>query len=161
MPSTTRTSWARARTLATCGDLHLSLAGSGETSPRIQSSFSPDFTRHRAGPGWRRGRRAHGRAIGASHVIGAPRGASPAEGPPGAPITIVAWSDHTCGFCFRAQHTLDALQRLYPGQLRLVHRFLPLDRDHTIAAEAALAAAAQGRFRPMNDRIYAVAGRVE
>jgi protein-disulfide isomerase len=71
------------------------------------------------------------------------------------------WSDHTCGFCFRAQHTLDALQRLYPGQLRFVHRFLPLDRDNTIAAEAALAAAAQGRFRPMSDRIYAVAGRVD
>jgi protein-disulfide isomerase len=90
-----------------------------------------------------------------------PRGASPAEGPADAPITIVMWSDHTCGFCFRAQHTLEALAQLYPGQLRLVHRWLPLDRDHTIAAEAALAAAAQGRFRPMNDRIYAAAGRID
>jgi protein-disulfide isomerase len=94
-------------------------------------------------------------------IYRAPRGASHVEGPADAPITIVAWSDHTCGFCFRAQHTLDALQRLYPGQLRFVHRWLPLDRDNTIAAEAALAAAAQGRFRPMNDRIYAVAGRVD
>ena len=90
-----------------------------------------------------------------------PRGASHAEGLAGAPITIVSWSDHSCGFCSRAQHTLDALERLYPGQLRFVHRFLPLDPDNTVAAEAALAAAAQGRFRPMNDRIYAAAGRVD
>ncbi len=94
-------------------------------------------------------------------IYRAPRGASHVEGPADAPITIVSWSDHTCGFCFRAQHTLDALERLYPGQIRFVHRFMPLDRDNTIAAEAALAAAAQGRFRPMNDRIYAVAGRVD
>ena len=91
----------------------------------------------------------------------APRGASHAEGPADAPITIVSWSDHSCGFCFRAQHTLDGLARLYPGQLRFVHRWLPLDRDNTLAAEAALAAAAQGRFRPMNDRIYALAGRID
>jgi protein-disulfide isomerase len=94
-------------------------------------------------------------------IYRAPRGASHAEGPAGAPITIVSWSDHTCGFCFRAQPTLDALQRLYPGQIRFVHRWLPLDRDNTLAAEAALAAAAQGRFRPMNDRIFAVSGRVD
>jgi protein-disulfide isomerase len=94
-------------------------------------------------------------------IYRAPRGASHAEGPAEAPVTIVAWTDHTCGFCYRAQHTLDALQRLYPGQLRFVHRFLPLDPDNTVAAEAALAAAAQGRFRPMNDRIFAVGGRVD
>jgi protein-disulfide isomerase len=94
-------------------------------------------------------------------IYRAPRGASHAEGPAGAPITIVSWSDHTCGFCSRAQHTLDALERLYPGQIRFVHRWMPLDPDNTVAAEAVLAAAAQGRFRPMNDRIYAVAGRVD
>ena len=94
-------------------------------------------------------------------IYRAPRGASHAEGPAEAAITIVSWSDHTCGFCFRAQHTLDGLARLYPGQLRFVHRWLPLDRDHTLAAEAALAAAAQGRFRPMNERLYALAGRID
>src|SRR5262245_53266841 len=74
-------------------------------------------------------------------IYRAPRGASPAEGPADAPVTIVAWSDYTCGFCFRVQPTLEALARLYPGQIRFVHRFLPLDRDNLIAAEAALAAA--------------------
>jgi hypothetical protein len=33
--------------------------------------------------------------------------------------------------------------------------------DYTLTAEAGLAAAAQGRFRPMSDRIYAVGGRVD
>jgi protein-disulfide isomerase len=91
----------------------------------------------------------------------APRGGAHAEGPAGAPVTIVAWSDHGCGHCARAQHTLEGLGRLYPGQIRYVHRWLPLDPDHALAAEAALAAAAQGRFRPMSDRLYALRGRVD
>lgn len=90
-----------------------------------------------------------------------PRGTSPTEGPPTAPVTIVAWSDFSCGYCVRVQHTLDHLKRLYPGQLRFVHRTLPLDPDNLVAAEAALAAAAQGRFVPMKDRLYAVGGRVD
>lgn len=105
--------------------------------------------------------RADGLTFDPAAIYRAPRGASPAEGLADAPITIVSWSDHACGFCFRAQHTLDALARLYPGQLRFVHRFFPLDPGDTLAAEAALAAAAQGRFRPMNERLYAAAGRID
>lgn len=59
------------------------------------------------------------------------------------------------------QSTLDHLARLYPGQLRWVHRTLPLDEDNMLAAEAALAADAQGRFRPLNDRLFALAGHVD
>lgn len=94
-------------------------------------------------------------------IYRAPIGGAHAEGPATAPITIVSWSDHTCGFCYRVQHTLDGLARLYPGQLRFVHRWMPLDDDNTLAAEAVLAAAAQGRFRPMSERIYAVGGRLD
>ena len=94
-------------------------------------------------------------------VYKVPRGDSPADGPADGPITIVSWSDYACGYCYRVQPTLDALDRLYPGQLHWVHRTLPLDDDETTTAEAALAAAAQGQFRPMNDRLYAVAGRID
>ncbi|HLL20630.1 MAG TPA: thioredoxin domain-containing protein [Kofleriaceae bacterium] len=90
-----------------------------------------------------------------------PQGSGPTEGPASAPITIVVWSDHACGYCVRSQVTLDLLVRLYPGQIRFVHRTLPLDEDNTLAAEAALAAAAQHRFRPMNERLYAVHGKVD
>lgn len=90
-----------------------------------------------------------------------PRGSGPADGPANAPITIVAWSDHACGYCYRVQHTLDSLLRLYPGQIRIVHRTLPLDDENTASAEAVLAAAAQGRFRPMTERIYAIGGKID
>ena len=94
-------------------------------------------------------------------VYKVPRGAAPASGPGDAPVTIVAWSDYACAYCNRVQGTLDHLARLYPGQLRWVHRTLPLDDDNTLAAEAALAADAQGRFLPMNDRLFGLGGRVD
>ncbi|MCX5742936.1 MAG: thioredoxin domain-containing protein [Proteobacteria bacterium] len=97
----------------------------------------------------------------ATTIYRVPRGASPTEGPTTAPVTIVVWSDFACGYCVRVQATLDQLRRLYPGQLRFVHRTLPLDEDNLVAAEAALAASAQGRFAPMKDRLYALAGRVD
>jgi protein-disulfide isomerase len=90
-----------------------------------------------------------------------PLGDAPVSGPGDAPVTIVAWSDYACPYCDRVQVTLDHLARLYPGQLRWVHRTLPLDDDNTLAAEAALAAGAQGRFRPMNDRLFALSGHVD
>jgi protein-disulfide isomerase len=94
-------------------------------------------------------------------VYQVPRGHAPANGPIDAPVTVVAWSDYACGYCNRVQGTLDHLTRLYPGQVRWVHRTLPLDDDDTLAAEAALAADAQGRFRPMHDRLFAAGGHVD
>ena len=91
-----------------------------------------------------------------------PRGTGdPADGPADAPVTIVEWSDYACGYCNRVQDTLDRLARVYPGQLRWVHRTLPLDDDNTLSAEAALAAAAQGKFGPMHARLFGVRGRVD
>jgi protein-disulfide isomerase len=93
-------------------------------------------------------------------IYNVPRGDSPAWGPTDAPLTIVVWSDYACGFCNRVQGTLDQLDRLYPQQIRWVHRTLPLDMDNTVAAEAALAAGAQGKFLPMHARLFALHGRV-
>ncbi len=106
--------------------------------------------------------RAHGAAsFDPDTIYNVPRGDAPSEGPADAPITIVDWSDYECGFCNRVQVTLDRIDRLYPGQIRWVHRELPADEDEPLAAEAARAAAAQGRFRPMHDRLFALAGRVD
>ena len=108
------------------------------------------------------GARADGRlTFDPQTVYKVPLGTAPADGPADAPVTIVYWSDYACGYCYRVQATLDTLNRMYPGQLRWVHRTLPLDEDETVGAEAALAAAAQGQFRPMNDRLYSVAGHVD
>jgi protein-disulfide isomerase len=94
------------------------------------------------------------------HVYKIPRGNAHVDGPADAPITVVVWSDYACGYCNRVQGTLDHLNRLYPGQIRWVHRTLPLDEDYTLAAEASLAAAAQGKFRPMHSRLFALRGHV-
>jgi protein-disulfide isomerase len=86
---------------------------------------------------------------------------APVRGPADALITIVELSDFGCPFCGRAQATLAELERLYPGQLRLAYRHNPLDlEDAGLAAEASMAAAAQGQFWPMHDRLYAAGGRV-
>lgn len=94
-------------------------------------------------------------------VYRVPLGNAPITGPVDAPITIVAWSDFACGYCYRAQFTLEAVERMFPRQLRWVHRTLPLDDDFTLPAEAMLAAAAQGRLIPMSERLYAAGGRVD
>lgn len=87
---------------------------------------------------------------------------APRRGPDDALVTIVEFSDFACGFCNRMQPVMKQLDRLYPGQLRWVFRTLPLDEDEgTLASEAAIAAGRQGRFWPMHDRLFAVAGRVD
>jgi protein-disulfide isomerase len=86
---------------------------------------------------------------------------TPVRGPADALITIVELSDFGCPYCGRAQATLAELERLYPGQLRIAYRHNPLDiEDASLAAEASMAAAAQGQFWPMHDRLYAAGGRV-
>jgi len=110
---------------------------------------------------WSTSARAERKSFDPASVYNVPRGQSPASGPLDAPVTIVAWSDYQCGYCNRVQSTLDHLARLYPGQLRWVHRTMPLDDENTMVSEAALAADAQGRFLPMNDRLYALGGRVD
>jgi protein-disulfide isomerase len=87
--------------------------------------------------------------------------ASPTEGPADAPVTIVEWSDYACRYCNRVQRTLHDVARLDSGKVRWVYRHLPLDSDDTLTAEAGLAAAAQGQFWPMHDRLFAVHGHVD
>lgn len=94
-------------------------------------------------------------------VYDIPRGDAPTTGPAGAPITIVEWSDYSCGYCGRVQDTLDRLKRLYPGLIRIVHRGLPLDGDDTLALELARAANAQGRFQPTHTTLFALHGRID
>ncbi|HVK76316.1 MAG TPA: thioredoxin domain-containing protein [Kofleriaceae bacterium] len=95
-------------------------------------------------------------------VYAVPLGDSPRRGPASAPITIVEFSDFTCGHCYRAQRILEQVDRMYPGQIRWVFRHFPIDEDGgTLPAEAAAAAGRQGKFWPMHDRLFAVRGRVD
>lgn len=90
-----------------------------------------------------------------------PLGNSPRLGPANAPVTIVVFSDYGCSQCYVLENTLASLHELFPTAVAIVHRQFPLDDEWTLAAEAALAAAAQGRFAAMHARLFSVRGRVD
>jgi protein-disulfide isomerase len=79
------------------------------------------------------------------------------KGPDSAPITIVEFSDFECPFCARMPPVLQQLLDEYPDQIRLVfkHSPLPIHSNAPLAHEAALAAAAQGKFWEMHDLLFA------
>ena len=74
-----------------------------------------------------------------------------------APLTLVEYGDFECPFCGRATGVVHELRELFGEDLRYVFRHLPLTDVHPcaeIAARAAEAAAAQGRFWEMHDVLF-------
>lgn len=71
-------------------------------------------------------------------------------------VTIVVFSDYACPPCARTWKVLGHLVEDYGNDLRVVFRSLtqPGFADGERAAEAALAAGAQGKFWPMHERLY-------
>lgn len=82
---------------------------------------------------------------------------SPSFGPQFAKVTIIEWSDFQCPFCSRAAPTVDRLRETYGKDVRFVFRNLPLPMhaNARIAAQAAMAANAQGKFWQMHDQLFA------
>lgn len=78
-------------------------------------------------------------------------------GRPDAALTMVEYGDYECPFCARAYPVVEAiLERLGDG-LRFAYRHFPLSTIHPhaeLAAEAAEAAASQGRFWEMHRLLY-------
>jgi Na+/H+ antiporter NhaA len=77
------------------------------------------------------------------------------RGPDRAPVTLVEYGDFECPYCGRAEPVVRELLADY-GDLRYVWRHLPLTDVHPhaqLAAEAAEAAATQGKFWPMHDQL--------
>ena len=86
------------------------------------------------------------------------------RGPADAPLTLVEYADFQCPFCGRATGVVDALRERFGDELRYVFRHLPLPDVHPdaiLAAEAAEAAAAQGAFWEMHDRLFAHPDQLE
>ena len=74
-----------------------------------------------------------------------------------APLTLVEYGDYQCPYCGAAYPVVKRLQRVLGNKMRFVFRNLPLTQAHPyalIAAEAAEAAALQGKFWEMHDLIY-------
>lgn len=82
---------------------------------------------------------------------------APARGPESARLTIVEFSDFQCPFCRSGADALTEIVKAYPNDVRLVFKQFPLESHSqaAIAAEASLAAQAQGKFWEMHDRIFA------
>jgi protein-disulfide isomerase len=75
------------------------------------------------------------------------------RGPQEAPVTLVEYGDFECPYCGQAEPIIRELLADF-GDLRYVWRHLPLSDVHPhaqLAAEAAQAAAAEGRFWDMYD----------
>jgi Na+/H+ antiporter NhaA len=78
------------------------------------------------------------------------------RGPDSAPVTLVEYGDYECPYCGQAEVVIRELLDEFGDELRYVWRHLPLSDVHPhaqMAAEAAEAAAAQGAFWPMHDRL--------
>ncbi|HET6147618.1 MAG TPA: thioredoxin domain-containing protein [Polyangia bacterium] len=84
-------------------------------------------------------------------------GDSQAKGPKNAPITMVIFSDFQCPFCARVEPTLTQIEKEYGGKVRQVWKNYPLPFHNNAepAAEAAMAAGAQGKFWEMHDKLFA------
>ena len=79
----------------------------------------------------------------------------PSRGPADAPVTIIVFQDLLCKYCSKVLETLDELWADYPGQLRLVVKQFPVHEQARLAAEASLAADAQGKFWELHDVMMA------
>jgi len=80
-----------------------------------------------------------------------------AEGPADAPLTLVEYGDYQCPYCGAAYPVVKRLQKTLGKKLRFVFRNFPLTQAHPyalVAAEAAEAAALQGKFWEMHDLLY-------
>jgi protein-disulfide isomerase len=80
-----------------------------------------------------------------------------ANGPEDAPVTLVEYGDYECPYCGMAYQVVKSAQRELGKQLRFVFRNFPLAEAHPHArnaAQAAEAAAAQGKFWEMHDALF-------
>ena len=79
------------------------------------------------------------------------------QGDPGASLTLVEYGDFQCPYCGAAHPIVKAVQKLLGPKLRFAFRHFPLAQAHPdapLAAEAAEAAGAQGKFWEMHDWLF-------
>jgi protein-disulfide isomerase len=75
-----------------------------------------------------------------------------------ATLTLLEYGDYECPACIQAEPLRRRLTETNGGRLRFMFRHFPLVEVHPyaeLAAEAAEAAAAQGKFWPMHDLLFA------
>jgi protein-disulfide isomerase len=88
---------------------------------------------------------------------------APSFGPENAKVTVVEFSDFQCPYCSKGANAVAEIKKKYAGKVRVVFRQFPLsfhDKAH-VAAEAALAAHAQGKFWELHDKMFANQGALD
>ena len=86
------------------------------------------------------------------------------QGPSDAAVTLLEYGDYECPYCGAAYPIIKQVQETMGERLRFVFRNFPITTAHPHAeqaAEAAEAAAAQGKFWPMHDLLYENQQRLE
>ncbi|MBL8741397.1 MAG: thioredoxin domain-containing protein [Myxococcales bacterium] len=81
---------------------------------------------------------------------------SPSKGPANAAVTIVVFSDFECPACGAAVPLLSEVADKYPNDVRLVHKYFPLEKHlrAKAAAKAAFAAQKQNKYWAMEKLIF-------
>ena len=84
------------------------------------------------------------------------------KGPDHASITIILYTDFRCTPCARAAKVLDKVMDSYPDEIRIVFKHYPsaIRPDAIWVHEASLAAAEQGKFWPMYEKLLVHKGEV-
>jgi NhaA family Na+:H+ antiporter len=79
------------------------------------------------------------------------------RGPADARVTLVEYGDYECPHCRQVAPIIEEIRDRFGDQLRYVFRHLPISKLHPhaqLAAEAAEAAAVQGKFWEMHDLLF-------
>jgi protein-disulfide isomerase len=80
-----------------------------------------------------------------------------ALGPEHSPVTVVEYGDFECSICKQAAPAVKLVLERFVDHVRLIYRHYPVEDAHPhalLAAQAAEAAAAQGRFWQMHDLLF-------
>lgn len=83
---------------------------------------------------------------------------APKAGNDDAPVKMVEFFDYACPACQALKPKLDQAVAEHQGQVVVYYRMFPLEAKHPdskSAAQAALAAQAQGKFKEMNEMLFA------
>ena len=90
------------------------------------------------------------------------KGKAPSFGPEDAKVTVVEFSDFQCPYCSRAATVVDQVKEKYGTRVRFIFRQFPLPMHENArgAAEAALAANAQGKFWEFHDKLFQNQGKL-
>ena len=90
------------------------------------------------------------------------KGKAPSFGPENSKVTVVEFSDFQCPYCSKAADVVDQVKEKYGDRVHFVFRQFPLPMHQNAhgAAEAALAANAQGKFWQFHDKMFKNQGQL-